>query len=83
MKTFTLRHRVLECEISESFFTQSNLYQWVQHSRVLMVVRKNRRPPFDAAQDERLITRSADKAIPFVLRHSKQERVFSRPVSPR
>jgi hypothetical protein len=40
-------------------------------------VRKNRRPPFDQAQDERLSARIGNYAIPFVLRLSKHERIFS------
>jgi hypothetical protein len=40
---------------------------------VLWVVRKNRRPPFDQAQDERLSTRILVFATPFMLRLSKHK----------
>src|SRR5262245_59835189 len=39
--------------------------------------KKNCRPPFDQAQDERPIAQIAGYTAPFVLRFSKHERIFS------
>jgi hypothetical protein len=51
--------------------------EFILGSAISVVVRKNRRPPFDQAQDERLVTLITNHAIPFVLRLSKHELIFS------
>jgi hypothetical protein len=51
----------------------------IKMSGYSVVVRK-KTPPFDLAQDERLVTLITNYA--FVLRHSKHERIFSHNLRP-